>query len=330
MEVSAPPEEPVAEPQPDLRLVPVMPRKTRTQFEEKFQRKYDRAQDKSMLVVFPSTGSWDICDMVVSNAERKYFRHPNTMGSARTDDSPKYRWWYAFASFKLWNRHPAMKSYADGKGVLRYMLEKYWRLMRQKKALKSREVVLVPIPVPGSVPQTPAEVFEAALSLELEGMTCNDMICALTDSCMWQEGKVKGPLHALFWKERVTINNITYHLAGMHYRVNIGQDPPPDDNGDAVPECYNLEIIQEMRREMDSDERAECAPFTTVSNIWKDVLRSMTRRRGKVNLHNWETTPRGLFHDEPKAIILAREKTVQRKAAKTLALASAGDQEVAG
>lgn len=288
-------------------LAKPMRKKKKTKPAEPYQRKYDRGQDMAMVTVFPNVAKWEICDIVTSNEGKKHFRNPSTMGTARDDGSAKNRWWYAFASFQLWNRHPAMQAYADGKGVLRYMLEKYYKLIpRQEGGDQAADA-----------DETEDEVEEAQ-RLELEGLTCNDMICALSEAFKWQEGSQKGPIYKMFWVERVTIDGISDSPAGQHYRKNLGQNPPLLEGGVAI-ELTDPELIV-IQQEIDSQQIETAVPFTTASNVWKDCVRSMTKRSGKVKLHCISRTARGLFHDEPMALVQSHEKKVLKKNERMLAL----------
>jgi hypothetical protein len=208
-----------------------------------------------------------------------------------------------------------MQGYHGGKGVLRYILEKYfvvWTTEATPNSGANNATV-------DGVDHGIGVAHQAAMSLAAS-MTCNELMIALVTAYHWSDEKsCKGPLHKMFFAERVTVNGVVDSPAGMLYRLCIGQGLPAVDAGmEPHQEHYCQHTLKALREDMDAETRELCVPFDTAANVWKDFIRSMSKRRSKVMLHRIDTTPRGLFHDEPMAVVKAAELKVTRKRAREL------------
>jgi len=214
--------------------------------------------------MFP--GKMTICDVPKELKGEDFTHHRNhhTMGSAKDHTSQGSRWYAAFASFELWNRHPLMRNYST-EGVL----------MTQ---LRNHSIGLCP---PCS--------------------TAYEMWCAITAKHMWKApgSDTKGEPWAMFFDELITVDGVTDWASAFHYWLNIITDVDPSEEG-----LHNNDLRMACKMDALSEDVNKAVPFTTAaSGKWKDACRSNTKRAKSIEEHNIVANRRGLFGDQRVKVV---------------------------
>ena len=222
-------------------------------------------------------GKKTICDVPQELKGEDFTHHRNhtTMGSAKDHNAQGSRWFAAFQSFELWNRHPLMRNYST-EGVL----------MTQ---LCNHSAGLCP---PGS--------------------TARVMWCAITDKHMWKTpgSKTKGIPWAMFFDELITIDGVTDWASAFHYWLNILADVDPSEEG-----LHNNELRMACKMDALSEDKDKAVPFTTAAcGKWKAAVQSNTKRAKSMEKHNIEANRRGLFGDQ-RVKVASKKRTRDEAAA---------------
>ena len=240
-----------------------------------YRRKIDQAQHVPMHAIYGKgsvlgqrmfPGKMTICDVPKELKGEDFTHHRNhhTMGSAKDHTSQGSRWYAAFASFELWNRHPLMRNYST-EGVL----------MTQ---LRNHSIGLCP---PCS--------------------TACEMWCAITAKHMWTApgSKTKGEPWAMFFDELITVDGVTDWASAFHYWLNIITDVDPSEEG-----LHNNDLRMACKMDALSEDVNKAVPFTTAaSGKWKDACRSNTKRAKSIEEHNIVANRRGLFGDQRVKVV---------------------------